>query len=87
MGIYQELIDGLDNLESSDKESCGVDSFLSEERVKLSSFDQLLAFARIGDDTLVHKAEKDLWRITESKEGEPIIERLFDPNTNQPLKV
>lgn len=86
MNIYQELLEGLNNI-PSDNEVSGLDSFLSQDKVKLSSFDQLLAFTRIGDETLVHKAEKDLWRITEGKNGEAVIERLFDPSTNQPLKV
>jgi hypothetical protein len=86
MDIYQELLEGLNNLSANDEVS-GLDTFLSQDKVKLSSFDQLLAFTRIGDETLVHKAEKDLWRITEGNNGEPVIERLFDPNTNQPLKV
>jgi hypothetical protein len=46
----------------------------------------LAMFTRIGTDTLVHKAEKDLWRISESS-GQIVIERLFDPNSKEPLKV
>lgn len=87
MGIYQELLEGIDKLGSLPEESSGLDDFLSEDVIKLSSFSQLRDFLRIGDDTLVHKAEKDLWRITEGKNGEAVIERLFDPTTNQALKV
>lgn len=38
-----------------------------------------------GDDELIHKATKDLWKLSKSG-GEFVIERLFD-ETGKPLKV
>lgn len=38
-----------------------------------------------GDDDLIHKATKDLWKLSKSG-GEFVIERLFD-ETGNPLKV
>jgi len=85
--FYQKLLEDIDSVKSSSDEIDGVDPFLNQNRVKLSSFDQLLSFSRIGEDTLVHKAEKDLWRISQNNDGEPVIERLFDPSTDAALKV
>jgi len=68
---------------------CGMDDYLSGQqvRVKVASLGDLRAFLRIGTDTLVHKAEKDLWRIGEDGKGQIVIERLFDPNSKEPIKV
>ena len=85
--LYQELLAGLDDLPSVQEETNGLDAFLGQDRVKLSSFDQLLAFSRIGEDTLVHKSKKDLWKISVGENGEAVVERLFDPNSNAALRV
>lgn len=66
---------------------CGLDSVLSSEPIKLGSLSELSDFYRASKDTLVHKAEKDLWKIKENKKGEVIIERLFQPNSNEPIKI
>jgi len=45
----------------------------------------LTAFLKVGSETLVHKATRDLWSLR--KDGkEFVIERLFD-DTGVPLKV
>ena len=68
-------------------ESCDMDSFLTGEKIKIASMSELADFFRISTDTLVHKAEKDLWRVNEDKNGKVVIERLFDPDTKKPLKI
>jgi len=84
--IYTELLQNLSDLrKTADDEVCGMDAFLSD-RVKVASMDDLFNFARIGNDTLVHKAEKDLWRISEDQ-GQLMIERLFDPESKNPIRV
>ena len=84
--MYAQLLSGLNDLSAEDEGPSSIDSFLSENRVKVSSLDELLSFVRIGEETLVHKSKKDLWRISES-DGDMVIERLFDPSTNKALKV
>jgi len=66
---------------------CGMDEFLSGNQVKVANLGDLHAFLRISTDTLVHKAERDLWRIGEDSKGQVVIERLFDPNSKEPIKV
>lgn len=87
MSIYDVLLKDMGSLKTAEEETSSIDDFLSENRVKVSSIDDFFQFHRIGKDTLVHKAEKDLWRVSENKQGEVIIERLFDPDTKEPLKV
>jgi hypothetical protein len=87
MNIYEALINGVDGLRNEKPEFNGIDDFLTTDRTKVSSLDDLLDFSRIGQDTLVHKSKKDLWRISEDKEGDVIIERLFDPQSGEALNV
>lgn len=85
--IYETLLDGVGELKQADEDVSGIDSFLSGGPVKVASLDDLFKFARISDNTLVHKAEKDLWRIGEDDKGQVVIERLFDPASNEPLRI
>jgi hypothetical protein len=62
-----------------------MDDFLAD-RIHVASMSDLFDFVRIGEDTLVHKSQQDLWRISEDK-GHMVIERLFDPNSKQPIRV
>ena len=68
-------------------EACDMDSFLTGDKIKVASLSDLADFFRIGSETLVHKAEKDLWRVSEDNNGKVVIERLFNPDTKQPLKI
>ena len=68
-------------------EACDMYSFLVPEKIKIASMSDLADFFRISTDTLVHKAEKDLWRVSEDKNGKVVIERLFNPDTKKPLKI
>lgn len=87
MDIYESLLKGSSELKNSSEETSGMDGFLSGDVIKVSSLDEICSFVRIGSDVLVHKAEKDLWRIGEDEKGQIVIERLFDPNTKEALKV
>lgn len=84
--LYDLLLSGMGSLKNASEEFSSMDDYISGNRIKVASMDDLLGFIRIGTDTLVHKAEKDLWRITEAN-GSVVIERLFDPSTNQPIRV
>ena len=88
MDIYEELMKNAGSLKDAEEETSGIDAFLSggENRVVASSIDDFFNFYRVGTDTLIHKAEKDLWKVSEAN-GEVIIERLFDPDTKQPLRI
>jgi hypothetical protein len=56
-------------------------------RMTIASMGDLTDFMRAagGEDDLVHKSSKDLWKLSKSN-GDYVIERLFD-ETGKPLKV
>jgi len=90
--IYAELLKSSNmKIARDDSEYNGIDAYFTQKNLpdsfKISSLADLIGFSRIGDDTLVHKAKKDLWNIKETSNGDVIIERLFDPNTQEPLKI
>ena len=87
MDIYENLIKNAGSLNDVDEEVSGVDDFLSSDKIKVASLGDLSGFFRVSDDTLVHKAMKDLWAIKDNGTGEVFIERLFDPSTNEPLRI
>jgi hypothetical protein len=59
---------------------------LSSGKAVVASLGDLSGFFRISEDTLVHKAQKDLWAIKEHN-GQVVIERLFDPASKEALKI
>ena len=91
--FYKTLLKDAGSLKNAEvADVCGFDSFLTPveplpDKIKVASIGDLSDFLRIGNDTLVHKAEKDLWRINEDKTGQVVIERLFDPDTKEPIRV
>jgi hypothetical protein len=88
MDIYEELLKNHDSLKNADDEINGVDDYLTgNNQIKVASIDDFFSFHRVSKDTLVHKAEKDLWKLSEDDKGQVIIERLFDPDTKQPLRI
>lgn len=88
MDIYETLLKDMSSLTNAEEVLPeGIDDFLTQDKVKVASLSDLSEFLRISQETLVHKSEKDLWRINENKKGEIVIERLFDPDTKEPLKV
>ena len=85
--FYSQLINDIGTLKEAE-ETSGMDDFLSgKNHVKMASIDSFFNFLRVGGDTLVHKAEKDLWKVSENEKGEVFIERLFDPDTKTPLRI
>lgn len=86
MNIYEYLLEETPNLREAEDIS-SIDLFLSSDKVKVSSMSDLIGFSRVDGDTLIHKAQKDLWRISENQQGEVVIERLFDPSTKEPLRI
>lgn len=87
MNIYEDLLRQSSELRHQKEEISGMDDFLLPNTIKVASLGDLSDFFRIATDTLVHKAEKDLWRISEDSSGKVVIERLFDPNTKKPIRV
>lgn len=92
--IYKVLIEGASSLKKVEEvDVCGMDDFIeskkveSQDKIKLAGLDDLSEFFRIAENTLVHKAEKDLWRISENENDGCIIERLFNPGTKEPIRV
>ena len=91
--IYQTLLSDMGSLKDAEiADVCGMDQFIAPpeplpNQIKIGAIGDLQDFLRIGNDTLVHKAEKDLWRINEDKKGQVVIERLFDPDTKEPIRV
>lgn len=91
--IYQTLLKDAGSLKDAEvADVVGFDSFLTPveplpDKIKIASISDLSDFFRIAQDTLVHKAEKDLWRINEDKTGQVVIERLFNPDTKEPIRV
>lgn len=74
--------------------SQGLDSFLEREpqlvtplaRRKVASIQDLAGFIRLSTDTLVHKADKDLWAIKRQTDGSMFVERMF-ADDGSPLKI
>lgn len=88
MDIYEDLMKNAGSLRNAEEEINGVDDYLTgNNRIRVASIDDFFGFHRISTDTLIHKAEKDLWRVSEDESGQVIIERLFDPDTKQPLRM
>lgn len=75
--------------------SFGLDAFLEREpqivspnktgRRKLASIQDLAGFARLSNETLVHKADRDLWSIQRDADGSMFVERMF-ADDGTPLK-
>jgi hypothetical protein len=85
--MYSALAKEATNLRNAEEvDASGMDGFL-DNKIKVASMRDLSDFFRIASDTLVHKADKDLWKISEDDKGAVIIERLFDPDTKKPIKV
>jgi len=62
----------------------GVSMFFDQNRIKISSLDDLFAFSRVDDKHIVHKSTRDLWAIESDPEGNVQITRLFD--SGKPIK-
>ncbi len=84
-GVKATSVAGI-NLSSEDS---GMDDFLNVKasRIKISSLDDLFSFHRISSDTLIHKSNKELWSIKKDDSGEVFIERHFNADSGEPLKV
>jgi hypothetical protein len=88
MDIYEDLMKNAGSLSSSEEDFCGIDDYLTgKNQIRVASIDDFFNFHRISKDMLIHKAEKDLWKVSEDEKGQVVIERLFDPNTQQPLRI
>jgi len=75
--------------------SHGLDAFLEREpqlvtpktaRLKVATLQDLVGFTRLSTDTLVHKADRDLWSIKRQSDGSMFVERMF-ADDGSPLKV
>jgi hypothetical protein len=71
--------------------SVGIDALFKREpskpkRKKIASLNDLTGFIRLSNDTLIHKADRDLWAIQKQPDGTMYVERMFDDD-GSPLKV
>lgn len=75
--------------------SFGLDSFLEREpnivtpskgMRRVASIQDLNGFIRLSNDTLIHKAERDLWTISRQSDGSMFVQRMFNDN-GEPLKA
>jgi hypothetical protein len=57
----------------------------TDNRIKVAHVGCLDEFLKVGNNTLVQKATRDLWSLSQSENGY-VIERLFDDN-GKPLKA
>lgn len=88
MDIYEELLKDRGLLKNAEDEISGIDDYLTgNNQIKIASIDDFFNFHRVSKDTLIHKSEKDLWKLSEDEKGQIVIERLFDPDTKQPLRI
>lgn len=93
-GYEKEIIDGIySDLKMSSKTAAltdmaieaGIDTYLSNQTVKIASLEDLFAFDRVDKSNLIHKSTRDLWNLTTDKDGNVQITRLFD-NEGEPIK-
>jgi len=42
------------------------------------AFGDLTQFLRVGNDMLIHKCDRDLWKLTKDADGQDVIERLYE---------
>lgn len=54
-------------------------------KIRIASLGDLTGFLKLGNDTLVHKATQDLWKLSKDSGGF-VIERLFQDN-GTPVKA
>jgi len=75
--------------------SAGLDAFFAREPAivtpskgmrRVASLQDLNGFVRLSNDTLIHKADRDLWAIRRQGDGSMFVERMFD-DSGSPLKV
>jgi hypothetical protein len=89
--IYTELQKAISEIKSGNTlyqdvfSSTAFDGYLSKTasekptiRKRITSMRQLSSFTRVSEDTLIHKCEKDLWRLTKDSKGNDVIEKLYD---------
>lgn len=52
-------------------------SYDDKHSIRISSMDDLKSYTRVGNDLLIHKCEKDLWKITKDSAGNDVIQKLY----------
>lgn len=71
-----EDIDGMNSRTSS-----AIDGFLSDNKqdiIKVSSSMDLTDFMKVSENTLIHKSNKDIWKVLRDKSGNVFIKRLME---------
>jgi hypothetical protein len=67
--------------ELNSRTSSAIDGFLSGNThniIKISSNLDLTEFMKVSDDTLIHKSNKDIWKVCRDKSGNAFIKRLME---------
>jgi len=73
--------DNDDIVDLNNKTALSIDTFLSNNKhnlIKISSNMDLSDFMKISDDTLIHKSNKDIWKILKDKSGNIFIKRTVE---------
>jgi len=79
LSVNSYLTEGIDDLNS--RTSSAIDGFLSDNKqniIKISSNMDLSDFMKVSDDTLIHKSNKDIWKVMKDKSGGVFIKRMME---------
>jgi len=71
-------IDELNSRTSSAIDGFLADSYNNNNIIKISSNLDLTDFMKVSNDTLIHKSDKDIWKVFRDKSGNVFIKRLMD---------
>lgn len=53
----------------------------------VTTMDDLSDFMRVANSTLVHKSTQDLWSFSKDADGNITVERLYDSESGEPIKL
>jgi hypothetical protein len=73
---------------SENKPSTSIDNFFksssttSVRQLKQITATELLGFIKVGNDLLIHKSDKDLWKLKKDRQGNYFIECLVSSSEN-----
>jgi len=79
LSVNSFFMEGMDDL--NNRTSSAIDGFLSDNTqniIKVSSDMDLTDFMKVSDDTLIHKSNKDIWKMMKDKSGTVFIKRMME---------
>ena len=78
--VVSNFFDG-DFGDLNSRTSSAIDGFLADNEqqvIKISSNLDLTDFMKVSDDTLIHKSNKDIWKVMRDKSGTIFIKRMME---------